>query len=189
MKKFSAILFFLLLTTFSLDTLAQGRSRSGSGWSDANPSQGKWVCIGRRAEGMGKMLKPKEFLVGKWVRVRFFSEPVQNPATRFTGEVIYREFKENQLTEIRGNSVQAVEIEYEDNNWCYFDSMRGKRRCFAITRQRSGRIYNLEKKPRVKLCELFANGVLEVIPAEAVPVRRLCPAMSENQSQRMRRKK
>jgi hypothetical protein len=171
MKKLSAILFFLLLTALSLDTLAQGRRGLCSRRSDADPSQGKLVCVGRRAEGMGKMLKPKEFLVGKWVRVRFFSEPVQKPAIRFTGEVLYREFKENQLTEIRENRAQAVEIEYEDNYWCYFDSMRGKRRCFAITQQGSGRIYNLEKKPGVNLCELFANGVLEVIPAEAVPVK------------------
>ena len=69
---------------------------------------------------MGKILNPKEFLVGKWVRVRSFSESDQNPDARFTGEVIYREFKENQLTEIRGNSVQAIEIEYEDNHWSYF---------------------------------------------------------------------
>jgi hypothetical protein len=120
---------------------------------------------------MGKILKPKEFLVGKWVRVRFFSESVQYPAARFIGEVSYREFKENQLTEIRGNSVQAIEIEYEDNHWSYFDPMRGKRRCFAITQQRGGQIYILEKKPREALCELFAKGVLEVIPAEAVAVK------------------
>jgi hypothetical protein len=171
MKKFSAISFFVLLTAFSLDTLAQRRRGSGSWRPDAVPSQGKLICVGRSAEGMGKILKPKEFLVGKWVRVRFFSESVQNPAARFTGEVIYREFKENQLTEIRGNSVQAIEIEYEDNHWSYFDSMRGKRRCFAITRQRGGQIYILEKKPGEALCELFAKGVLEVIPAEEVPVK------------------
>jgi hypothetical protein len=105
------------------------------------------------------------------VRVRSFSESVQNPAARFTGEVIYREFKENQLTEIRGNSVQAIEIEYEDNHWSYFDSMLGKRRCFAITQQGGGQIYILEKKPKDALCELFAKGVLEVIPAGAVPVK------------------
>src|SRR5262245_29862172 len=169
MKKFSLILFFFLLTAFGLDTPAQRRRGSGSGRPDADHSQCKLICAGRSVDGMGKMLKPKEFLVGKWVRVRFFSEYIQNPATRFTGEVIYREFKENQLTEIRGNKVQAIEIEYEDNYWCYFDSMQGKKRCFAIAQQGGGQIYNLEKKPRVELCELFADGILEMIPAEAVP--------------------
>ena len=171
MKKFSAISFFVLLTAFSFDTLAQIRRGSGSGRLRAVPSKGKLICVGRSAEGMGKILKPKEFLVGKWVRVRFFSESVQNPAARFTGEVIYREFKESHLTEIRGDSVQGIEIEYEDNHWSYFDSMRGKRRCFAITQQRDGQIYILEKTPREALCELFAKGVLEVIPAGAVPVK------------------
>ena len=169
MKKLSAISVFVLLTAFSFDTLAQRRRGSGSGRPRAVPSQSKLICVGRSSEGMGKILKPKEFLVGKWVRVRSFSESVQNPAARFTGEIIYREFKENQLTEIHGNSVQAIEIEYEDNHWSYFDSMRGKRRCFAITQQRGGQIYILEKKPREALCELFAKGVLEVIPAGAVP--------------------
>jgi hypothetical protein len=49
--------------------------------------------------------------------------------------------------------------------------MQGKRRCFAITQQGGGQIYNLEKKPGVELCELFADGILEMIPAEAVPVK------------------
>jgi len=115
MKKFSPILFFVLLTAFGLVTPAQRRRGSGSGQPDADHSQCKLICVGRSVDGMGKMLKPKEFLVGKWVRVRFFSEYVQNPASRFTGEVIYREFKENQLTEIRGNKVRAIGIEYEDN--------------------------------------------------------------------------
>jgi hypothetical protein len=171
MKKFSAISFFVLLTAFSFDTLAQRRRVSCSGRPRTVPSEGKLICVGRNSEGMGKIINPKEFLVGKWVRVRSFSESVQNPAARFTGEVIYREFKENQLTEIRGNSVQAIEIEYEDNHWSYFDSMLGKRRCFAITQQRGGQIYILEKKPKEALCELFAKGVLEVIPAGAVPVK------------------
>jgi hypothetical protein len=171
MKKCSPILFFVLLTAFGIDTPAQRRRGPGSGRPDADHSQCKLICVGGSVDGMGKMLKPKEFLLGKWVRLRFFSEYVQNPATRFTREVIYREFKENQLTEIRGNKVQAIEIEYEDNYWCYFDSMQGKRRCFAIAQQGGGQIYNLEKKPRVELCELYADGILEMIPAEAVPVK------------------
>jgi len=49
--------------------------------------------------------------------------------------------------------------------------MQGKRRCFAITQQGGGQIYNLEKKPGVELCDLVADGILEMIPAEAVPVK------------------
>jgi hypothetical protein len=51
MKQFSSILVFVLLTASGLNTMAQIRTESGSGRPDADPSQGKLICVGGSAEG------------------------------------------------------------------------------------------------------------------------------------------
>jgi hypothetical protein len=52
MKQFSAVLFFAILTAFSLDIMAQRKRGSGSGRSDADSSQGKLIRVGGNAEAV-----------------------------------------------------------------------------------------------------------------------------------------